>query len=222
MSCFVLAGRPLAATSRDSLATRRVIAVRKPAQREGRVEQSRRNTSSVSTNAITPILLAVPVVRPLHGVHPLLPSSPTDAALLAGGAAVRWAQPGLAALVATAPVAGSEPLGARLRAKRTGGAAALCIGLQISSDVTEAYSGHDWHAPKLVARVTFDHVPGPHGNSTPVLHQTPASHASQLVLLRKPTDLPIVPAAHGVGAELPSAHHAARGHTVHAVAPSSA
>ena len=67
--------------------------------------------------------------------------------------------------------------------------------------------------------MAFEKVPWAHGMASPALHQKPALQSSHSPARRKPIELPTVPAAHGVGAELPLAHQDFLGHTVHAVAP---
>ena len=67
-----------------------------------------------------------------------------------------------------------------------------------------AWAGHALHAPMLVSRVVLDHVPSPHGISFPALHQNPAGQTSHWSALLRPSLRPTVPAAHGVGAELPA------------------
>ena len=67
-----------------------------------------------------------------------------------------------------------------------------------------AWSGHALHAPMLVSRVVLDHVPSPHGISFPALHHIPAGQSAHWSALLRPSLRPTVPAAHGVGAELPA------------------
>ena len=68
----------------------------------------------------------------------------------------------------------------------------------------EAWSGHALHAPMLVSRVVLDHVPSAHGISLPALHHIPAGQSAHWPALLRPSLRPTVPAAHGVGAELPA------------------
>ena len=70
------------------------------------------------------------------------------------------------------------------------------------------------HACRLEALISSLKVEGPQGKATPVLHQEPCGHGAHSSALRSPATLPTVPAAHGVGAELPAPHHEAIGHTV--------
>ena len=67
-----------------------------------------------------------------------------------------------------------------------------------------AWAGHALHAPMLASRVVLDHVRSPHGISLPALHQLPAGHSSHCSAPLSPSRRPTVPAAHGVGAELPA------------------
>ena len=76
------------------------------------------------------------------------------------------------------------------------------------------------HACRLEALVSLLKVEGPQGKATPVLHHEPRGHALHSSALRSPSTLPTVPAAHGVGAELPLPQNEAIGHTSQAVAPS--
>ena len=56
---------------------------------------------------------------------------------------------------------------------------------------------------------------------SPALHQRPGGHGSHRSALLRPSRLPTVPAAHGVGAELPSLHHEELVQLLHASAPTS-
>ena len=67
-----------------------------------------------------------------------------------------------------------------------------------------AWSGHALQAPMLVSRVVLDHVPSAQGISFPALHRIPAGQSAQWSALLRPSLRPTVPAAHGVGAELPA------------------
>ena len=80
--------------------------------------------------------------------------------------------------------------------------------------------GHGLHACRFDLPDSLLKVEGPQGKATPVLHHEPGGHAAHSSALRSPVTLPTVPAAQGVGAELPAPHHEAIGQTSHAVAPS--
>ena len=94
----------------------------------------------------------------------------------------------------------------------------LASSVVAGSDVVEC-SGHSRQAPWSDARVALDHVPRAQGIAPPALHQKPALQSLHSLARRKPVELPTVPAVHGVGAELPLAHHDLRGHSAHTVAP---
>ena len=56
----------------------------------------------------------------------------------------------------------------------------------------------------LISRVVLDHVPSAHGICLPAEHQLPPGQSSHCSSLLRPRLRPTVPAAHGVGAELPA------------------
>ena len=76
-------------------------------------------------------------------------------------------------------------------------------------------SGHEIHTPMVDARVALDHVPWAHGIASPTLHHMPWAQSLHSVGRVRPVALPTVPAGHGVGTELPLAHHAFLGHVAH-------
>ena len=55
----------------------------------------------------------------------------------------------------------------------------------------------------------------------PAEHQCPGLQRRQSSWVFRPSASPTVPLEHGVGAELPAAHQAKNGQTLHAVAPAS-
>ena len=83
-------------------------------------------------------------------------------------------------------------------------------------------SGQAEHAPWSLCPVAALYVPLGHAISLPAEHQKPCEQLRHSLALRKPEALPTVPAGHGVGEELPFAHHAKTVHGSQNTAPGSA
>ena len=82
----------------------------------------------------------------------------------------------------------------------------------------KALGGHGLQKLWSSAPAWLLYVPRPHSICFPAEHQCPGSQCEQSSLALRPEALPTVPLGHGVGAELPAAHQAARSHSLHAVA----